>query len=108
MQMDQLLAWDEAIDPDEVAPAGADLARKLVHLGGDLWSVRAARGDHDLVARVELENRGQQEWKPLLPGDTTVEERVRTSGVHTVAGQRLGRRLPAVDLRIDAVVDDVH
>ena len=106
--MDEVLARDEVVDPDQVAALGAYPSYERVHLGSDLRRVRAARTDHELVLGVELQRRCQEMRKTLLPGDASVEERVGAVRVDAVASHRFLGGPAFVDLGVDPVVDDVN
>src|SRR6266702_8998685 len=81
---------------------------KRRHLSCDFRRIRNAGRDHDLMARIELQRRGQKQWQPFLPGDPAVEEGVRPAGVDAKASEGLRRLLRPVDLGIDSVVNDMN
>ena len=108
VKVDQVLPRDEPVDPDEVAPLVADALRQTRHLARDLRRVGAAGDDHQLMARIQLERGGEEQGQPLLPGDSAVEQGERPVCLDAEAGQRLGRRLRFVDVRVDPVVDDMQ
>ena len=89
VELDELLARDEAVDPHEVAALGVDALREGVHLCCDLRRVRAARNEHHLVARVELQGCGEEQRQALLPRDPAVEERERPVRVDAEPSERL-------------------
>jgi hypothetical protein len=60
VRVDQILDWEEAADPDQVSPLGANLLRQLLHLGADLGCVRRAGHDDQLKAGVNFERGGKE------------------------------------------------
>ena len=87
--MDQILEWDVAPDPDQVPSLGADPLRQCGHFSANLRRVWIAGDDHQLVARIHFESRGQKQLQAFLPRDPAVEKRVRRARVDTQASERL-------------------
>ena len=81
---------------------------RLGGLGGDLRGVRRPGAEHQLDAGVELVRRGEQVRDALLPGDPADERRDRGVQVDAALDQHGAVEGGLVDLRVDAVVDDVH
>ena len=108
MQVDEVLAWDEMVDPDQVASLRTNARHQRVHLGADFRGVRAAGADDDLVFGVQLQRSSKQMREALLTRDASVEEGVWAAGIDAVSSQRCFRGSMFVDLRVDPVVDDMN
>ncbi len=108
VQLAHVLAAEHLADPDDVRPLRLDGAHALRHLARDLGRVRLPGAQHDADARCEVVQRPHQVDDPLLARDAPDEQHVRHRRIDAVALQRIGRRVGPIEVRVDAVVDDVH
>src|SRR5438067_5061955 len=108
VELDDLVARKHLLDPDHVAALALRVGDGLLHLGRDLGRVGRPRAQDHLSRTIDIGNGAGEINDALLAGNAADEQDHGPPGIDAKAPECVRRFDRPVELRIDAVVDDVH
>ena len=99
---------DNRADPDHLAPGALKVLNGHLHLGRQLGRIRLSGAQDDRDLGCDPADGAQQVHDALLARDPANEKHVRLARVDAVALESIGSVVRPIEVRIDAVLNDVN